>query len=313
MGISIREYQVAMETFGAKRLPDVEGTRYKYLVPHFEVSGAEFIHSGSYYIVNSVPDSIMSKAMVELNEEHPGGKNFWWGEIHSVMGLLTVACMLENKYTKELVEELTNKTFMALLDIEFIREQSKSCCKKFEYPPMSENKTKLMTELLELVDEFDRTVNPYADSDIKVKEPKTYFDKVSIAVSQRQYSGVLNLETNAIELRYSVGGTGVDWSYSMAANNEAPKAGYTIINHYYDTYNNRNREMLYVRYTETGKYDDTPSHIDLRIDLESGNTWNNYEEKMAKPLTQKDLKNIIRHIKRMIKKAKSEIIDNMIE
>lgn len=313
MGISIREYQVAMETFGAKRLTDVEGTRYSYLVPRFVVSGAEFIHSGSYYIVNSVPDSIMSRAMAELNEEHPGGKNFWWGEIHSVMGLLTVACMLENKYTKDLVEELTNKTFMTLLDAEFIKEKSKSSCKTFEYPPMNENKAKLMTELLELLDEFDRIVNPFADSAIKIKEPRTYFDKVRIAVSQRQYSGVLNLETDAIELRYAVGGIGVDWSYSMAANNEAPKAGYTIINHYYDTYNKRNREMLYVRYTETDKHEDLPSNIDLRIDLESGYTWNNYEEKMAKPLNQKTLKTIIRHIKRMINKAKNEIVDNIVE
>ncbi len=314
MGISIREYQVAMETFGAKRLSDVEGTRYSYLVPRFEISGAEFIHSGSYYIVNSVPDSIMSKAMAELNEEHPGGKNFWWGEIHSVIGLLTVACMLENKYSKELVEELANKTFMTLLDTKFIKEKSKSCCKTFGYSSINENKVKLMAELLELVDEFDRTVNPYADSNIKIKEPRTFFDKVSIAVTQRQYSGVFNLETNAIALRYAVGGKGVDWTYSMSANNDPPKGGYTEINHYYENYGKRPpREMLYVRYTETDEYEDLPSDINLRIDLKSGNAWNTYQEYMAKPLTQKTLKKIIRHIKSMIKKAKSEIIDNMTE
>lgn len=313
MAISIREYKVAMETFGAKRLPDGEGSRYKFLVPRFEVSGYGFRHSGSYYIVQDVPGSIMRMAMAEFNEEYPGGKNFWYGEIHSVMGLLTVACMLENKYTRELVEELANETFKTLFDAEFIKEKSKSCCKTFIYPAMKENKAKLMDELLGLVDEFDRTVNPFADSDTTLREPRSYFDKVSIAVTQNQYSGTLNLDTNAIDLRYAVGGKGVDWSYSMTANNAVPKVGYTEINHYYENYGKRPaREILFVRYTESDDYDDLPGDIDLRIDLKSGIAWSTHAEETAKPLTQKILKNIIQHLKRMIKMAKCKITDNMI-
>lgn len=110
MGISIREFQVAMETCEATRLTDRKGSRYNISVPCFEVRGVEFLHSGSYYIVlrgNKVPEEIMNQAMAELGEKHPGGTNFWWGEIHSIRGILTLAAMLECRYSKKLIDELT--------------------------------------------------------------------------------------------------------------------------------------------------------------------------------------------------------------
>lgn len=88
MGITIREFQVAMETYGAERLSNCSGSRYSVSVPCFNVAGTKFFHSGSYYIVHrekDVPEEIMNRAMAEFGEKHPGGDHFWWGETHSII------------------------------------------------------------------------------------------------------------------------------------------------------------------------------------------------------------------------------------
>ena len=72
MGLSISEFRIAMETYGAKRLDDTRGTRYNVKVPCFSVGDVIFLHSGSYYIVNrgrEISDEIMKRAMAEFNEE----------------------------------------------------------------------------------------------------------------------------------------------------------------------------------------------------------------------------------------------------
>ena len=64
MGISIAEFRVAMETYGAKRLPDRAGSRTGTDVPCFAIGDVLFLHSGSYYIVqqgNNVPKEINTK------------------------------------------------------------------------------------------------------------------------------------------------------------------------------------------------------------------------------------------------------------
>lgn len=117
MGITIREFQAAMETYGAERLPNCKGSRYSVSVPCFNVAGTIFLHSGSYYIVQRgeiASEEVMNSAMAQLGEKHPGKDHFWWGEIHSIRGILTLAAMLDRKYSKELVDELTNETYKKL-------------------------------------------------------------------------------------------------------------------------------------------------------------------------------------------------------
>ena len=116
MGISIKEFQTAMETYGATRISDVKNN--DTLVPQFFVGDVVFQHSGSDYVFQDgreVPIEIMIKAMSELGEKYPYGENFRCGKILSVKGLLTLVSMFENRYSKKLVENLTRKTYQKLL------------------------------------------------------------------------------------------------------------------------------------------------------------------------------------------------------
>lgn len=316
MGISIREFQVAMETFGAKRISDGVGSRYRIPVPCFVVADFVFRHSGSYYIVHNISSTIIEKAMFELNEKHPGGNNFWYGEIHSVKGLLTVACMIEKRYTKEVLETLVNETYKKLLESELIRGVAKTSCKTYDFSVMKESKVMLMSELCRLLDEFDNIVNPFVNAEFSVKEPSSYIDRVGIEVVQNHPSARLCLYTNSFELRYVLNGSCVAWSYS-AVDNIGQPGGFTLINHYYDNNpmneNHNNEEIVYLRYTTSDDYEELPNDIDLRISLKTGMAWTTLHEEKSKLATQKEIKLMIRHLKKMIKKAKNDIGNYMIE
>ena len=52
MSITIREFHVAMETYGAERLSDYHVSGNSVLVPCFNVAGTYFCHSGTDYIVS---------------------------------------------------------------------------------------------------------------------------------------------------------------------------------------------------------------------------------------------------------------------
>ena len=150
MSITIREFIVAMETYGARRLNDsLSPVRHDILVPCFDISGTYFLHSGLYYIMrrgNHVPEKVMERAMSEFSEKHPGGDNFWNEEIHTIKGLLTLVAMLEGKYSKSLVEEMTNRTYKKLLNCSLIKNN---------YPlPFHENHAGKMDILYKTLDEY---------------------------------------------------------------------------------------------------------------------------------------------------------------
>ena len=316
MAISIHEFQVAMETFGAKRLQDRKGRRFNIFVPCFEIADYVFYHSGSYYIVHNAPDSFIDKAMKEFDEIIPGGYNFWYGEIHSVKGLLTVACMLENRYTKELIEELTSETYKKLFDSEFIRKSCKTSSQTHEFPFMKESKATLMLELCRLIDEYDNIVNPFTNPEYVFKPPREYTDKINIEVIQKEPFASVCLSTKLVELKYVLHGVSIDWSYT-ADSKVGQSSGFTFINHFYenDCRNGKqyDDEIVYLWYTLSDDYEEIHKDIDLRISLKTGLAWKTNEEEKAKIATQKEIKSMIRHLKRMIKNIKREIIDNMIE
>ncbi len=310
MGISITEFRVAMETYGAKRLPDQEGSRYNVLVPCFTVRDVQFLHSGSYYIVqrgSKVPKEIMDKAMAEFGEKHPGGDNFWWGETHSIKGILTLAAMIEGKYSKELIDELTNTTYKKLLECSPIHTN-------VEFPFRSNNSPK-MEELRKKLAEYSNIVNPFGNNTFNFKEPIEYLDRVKLSFKEGKHLGVdLTLNGKSSQAWYNDDFNG--WCYDTTIYiQKNRKNGYINLGHYYGNGNDHRvvDEVVRLYYKKDAeRYADHPDDIDLRISLKTGLAWKTYEEEQATPATDEQINIMIAYLNTSIRKIKKRIIRYMI-
>lgn len=312
MGITIREFQVAMETYGAERLSNCSGSRYSVSVPCFNVAGTNFLHSGSYYIVQRekrVSEEIMNRAMAAFGEKHPGGKNFWWGETHSIKGILTLAAMLDGKYSRELVDELTNETYKKLLDCASIKSN-------VEFPFHSTHSPK-MEELYRVLAEYSNIVNPFGNSELKIKDPIQYLDAVEVTLAMqegRKHYTMLNLSTNSSQSKFEDDENG--WFYDTFVPIQRNRInGYINMGHYYMNGSDGRTvdEVVRLDYkANRDNYDDHPDDIDLRISLKTGLAWKTYKEEQAELATDEQIGVMITHLKISIKKIKNKIVRNMI-
>lgn len=317
MGISFKEFETAMETYGATKVFGQVGSRYNVSVPCFNVAGINFLHSGSYYIVirgGKVPKGILNKARAKFGEKYPGGDNFWYGEIHSVRGILTLALMLEGKYTKEMVNKLTDETYKKLLSVPLIQRNTKVPLKKAVIQQKWE-------EFYKLVLEYDNVANPFCNNAYLLKNPSEYLDKVGISISFSEKNGIvdsvkLNLKTKNSSTNFDDNEKG--WYYHTNGWNDIEKgdeSGYTAMGHYYNNGLDKRPidEVVYLNYTTGGGYDERPGDIDLRISLMTGLAWRTYKEEDAAEVTDKQLEVMITHLKRSIERTKKIIIDEMIQ
>lgn len=305
-GITIVEFRVAMETYHARRLADCDGTRYSIRVPNFNVSGVDFIHSGSYYIVQRghvAPYTIMEQAMAELGEKYPGGKHFWYGEIHSVRGLLTLSAMLEGRYSKEMVDKLVNETYQKLLDLSFVKEHP-----VFPFHDMHSPK---METLFHLLTEYSNIVNPFADANLSLMEPIQYLDTVDISISDTPRLTMSN--STHIHTDFSIDSTG--WYYNTFLSLQKDrKEGSISMGHYYENGSNGQPidEVVHLFYNANlHKYFD-PDDIDLRISLKTGLAWKTYREEEATLATDEQIETMIFYLRTTIKKIKRKMIRKMI-
>lgn len=311
MSISIAEFRTALETYGAERLPDATGSRYNVPVPCFNVNGVIFKHSGSYYIVKrgeEVPDEVMDQAMAEFGEKHPGGRNFWWGEIHSVKGILTLASMLDGKYSKELVNELSNKTYKKLLECSLIQEN-------VDLPERVH--TPDMEKLFKAVDKFDKTVNPFM-ADFDMKDPEEYTDRVEVAVDTAVDDTLfasISIYGRSCQTDHDIDSDG--WYFTATANvQKNRKNGFITIGHFYNNGNDHRPvdECVWVHYkTKRHTYRSDPSDIHLTISLSTGLAWTDSDENHATPVTDEQLRIMIIHINEVIKKLHKRAIRYMID
>lgn len=311
MSITIREFQIAMETYGAKRLPNRSGSRFRISVPCFNVADTNFLHSGSYYIVQRgkrVPEEIMDRAMAEFGEEQPGEDHFWYGEIHSIKGLLTLSAMLDGKYSKDLVDELTNKTYKKLLDCSYIQSN-------VDFPFHSTHSPK-MEELYKLLAEYSNIVNPFGNNKFKLKEPIQYLDAVDVFFELQEgkkHYMMLTLSTNSFESIFADTENG--WFYDTFVPIQRKGIGGSIkMRHYYVNGSDGHPvdEAVYLKYKSNSYNLDNPDDIDLRISLKTGLAWKTYKEEQAELATDEQIEVMITHLKISIKKIKNKIVRNMI-
>lgn len=228
--------------------------------------------------------------MVEVGEKFPGGKNFWWGETHTVKGLLTLATMLDGNYSKKLVDELINVTYKKLLDCSSIQSNV-----AFPFHSTSPKMEKLYTQLTEYSD----LVNPYGNKEFKLKDPIQYLDTVDVTLAMQEgrnhYTGLI-LSTNSTEAMFKQDDK-EGWFYETFVPIQRKRmAGYVNIGHYY--LNGRDGrpvdEVVRLYYkANDGSYDEHPDDIDLRISLKTGLAWETYKEEQAEPATDEQIEIVI--------------------
>lgn len=308
MGISICEFRITMETLEAERLNDCVGSRYNLLVPQFEINGTHFFHSGSYYIVhqgNYISDDIMNRAMAELGETFPGGDNFWWGEVHSVVGLLTLGTMLRGDYSKELVKNLTNKVYKTILNFDLIRSNMKST---FALASPSGK----IQELHDLLKKYDDIVNPYGSGKYTFKEPIECLDKVNISIDACDNKlpnawANLGLKASSSNAHYNVSEGG--WCYRSVV--FLPKKGDIFIRHYFNNGNEQRPEDEVVSLTYHTQWRNIPRYLYLQISLKTGLSWKEDESKTIN-VTDEQIDFMIKNLKISIENLKKDIVDVLI-
>lgn len=308
MGISIYEFSVAMETLGAEYVGDVLGSRSRAPVPSYMVKNDIFSHSGSYYIVQgkyprTVGKALMDKAMAELGEEYPGKDNYWYNEIHSIKGILTLALMIENRYTKELAQQLISDIYKKLL----------STSSFLDKPELISKQVKLsgFDELYKALNDFDNLVNPLPSLNLKFKEPKQYLDMVRLNIWHSESGAcsiVFTSDKCSVEFikRVNEQGYSETWCYKINLKDELQ----TTIGHYFVKGHPRKadeEELFLQTYPK-----DRSKALDLRISLKTGLAWKTYEEPKAKRASELQIQCMSEHLYKCMEIAKKTIVDNMV-
>ncbi len=304
MGISISEFQIVMETLGAKKLSNRKGCdNCSILVPGFEIEGIEFFHSGSYYVVyhvNNLSYDVMSRAMTELGEVYPGGSNFWWWHIRSVKVMLTLATMLRGDYSKELVAELTNNVYKKLLECSLIKSNIELPFEHMNYSPK-------MRKLIKLLKEYRNIVNPFGNCNFKIKEPIEYWDKLQMQLLVPWEEGPkghshLRLQGTSFKTYCSINPEECIYKSFVSVQKDRQN-GYVYFYHYCCTKDVDGFVKL--------AYVTEKNSISLKINLQTGLAVREFYE--VEPATEEDINVIIYYLKLTIKSLKKRIIRSIVD
>lgn len=254
-------------------------------------------------------------AMAEFGETYPGGDNFWFGEIHSVKGLITIASILDGNYSKNLVNNITNETYKNLLKSPLLASIH---CNFFE---RSITKSKKMQTLCKLLEKYSNAVNPFGDESLTLKDPIKYFDKVDISFAEstkKNFYTRINLEGLSTSIRYDKDQNG--FSYQCYTRVQEQRKNKNVLISYYYTNGSDGYpvdKVIYLDYNiekrHNNLYATDPRDIDLRISLNSGYAWKTYYEDEALPASEEQLDIMIYYLRVCINKIQKQIIKYMID
>ena len=313
MCITIREFKVAMETYGAKRLSNVVGSTYNIPVPCFKVAGITFLHSGSNYVIHKedkVPKEIVKQAKEICGEKCSTVDNTGHNKIFSVREMLTMATMLDGKYSKEEVDNLMNETYKKLIG--YLTNKSNAEMQLYDYHLQK------LQKLYELVAEYKNLVNPYGNKDFTFKEPIQYLSSVNVSMDMQKGENrftALILYTKSSKAKFKKVEDG--WFYdTIVPIQKNHKNGYIHIWNYCEKgdYMNPVDEVIRLYYkADKNSYAGDPNDIDLSISLKTGLVWQNYRKDFATPATKEDIKIITSYLKSSIKKIRSKIDNKIVE
>ncbi|MBR1884613.1 MAG: hypothetical protein IJ809_06815 [Clostridia bacterium] len=311
MSISTREFSVTMEVLGANRLRDVIGTRFDILVPCFETSGVTFFHSGSYYILSeNLNESVLREAIGKVGEEKSGDKHFWFGEIHTITGLITLCLVLEKEYSKERFDEVINKVYSKLLDVESIKNYDLRTNVK-------DTKNIRLKLLLSLLREFDSYVNPYANKNLTLSSPSNYLEKLDVSFLsseekyEKNFSLIISSDNACTKFCYDVNEQYYKTEKYIKGKWKDVLVEYSIIH-----YTHNNEECVYLSVIDISgqslNLEDDKLDIDLRINLSTLKAWKTYHENEMQELTLKQINTVIHFVRKAIHYIKKNVINQMI-
>lgn len=308
MGISVQEFKVAMETFGAKRLNNQPDLKLHYLlVPCFEVQGVKFFYSELDCIVqwgDNASDEIFDQIIEKFGEQQSESENFRKGEIYSIKEIMTLATMLEGKYRKELVDKLIKETYKKLLACPLIQINVKTPFQKLPSPKMK--------ELRKMLIQYDKVVNPFSKGNYTGKELCKYLDKVEVKISFDEQYAMLALSCENISTMFSKAAKGV--KYQILDRNDSQQSEdnecISTMTHYYHNSGNGNpdEEVIYLSYIAGGKYQEGSEDIDLRISMKTGLAWRTYEEEKATLATDEQIATMITHLEKRVSWVKEKFL-----
>ena len=309
MGISTREFCIAMELLGATKLSDKFYPKHTTYVPCFQIGDAEFLHGGDGFVVQAnhkIPQELIIKAMSEFGETYPEGYNFRWDEIHSVEGILTLCTMLENRYNKELVQSLVDEIYNKII------AESQATTNKLQH-----FHTPKMDLVLALVEAYDNIVNPFGDASLTMKKASEYMKNIKVFFSvPDEDTTIVRMKNLNTQTEFSK--TDMNWHYTSMfwnTSNTTYDGGYTSIDHSFEISRNNKAisEYILLQYTSQDDYRDYPGDIFMRLDLKNATICRPYIDKEPHLAKDDELDLIIQHLQNTMSRLKQDILTYMVE
>ncbi len=264
--------------------------------PTFEIKGIYFRHSGKYFICTynkEIPVEIREKAKEILGDKGNRGVHFWYGEIHTVLGLVTVVTMINNNYTQEYVNSIIDKVYQKLFKAYVVN-------KKINFKT-SEYSIEKITVVLE---KFHRITNPLLSKELKLINPNLYENKLKLWYDLENTSyGCITLKTDEYFINFKR--KNKKWAFRYEDDENE-----SIITHYYDPKEYK-EEILFIRYYTKNENSDISTEYRLNLGLQTGSILDEDKKMNERLISQIEIDLVIQKIEQAIRNIEENIISQI--
>lgn len=292
MGITFKEFLVAMETFGAEKIHQLD-VENGVSLPAFFANDVIFVHCGDYCKILNIKNSPRAEKL--LNEK-----------IRSISSLFIILLILEEKYDEKLLHNLINQAYNELFKELKIKNNDIIHC--------DGNKFIGYYNLYKSLLKFDNIVNPYGNDTLRLEEPYKYLDKLKIGlyIEDDMKSNYQNVNISLVNDRTKIGfvNNKNGWYYYASTFNDlsiGKDSGYTAISHYF----NNGNDGLLIDEVVNLNYVSSKDDFKLSISLKYGLAWNSDNIKDMKPVKNIQVDCMIYHLERCICRVKEDILNHM--
>ena len=232
MGISVREFEVAMETLGGHQVTPKEDIFLG--VPHlrYEIDEIFFEHSGEecIFLIPSNPRAmeLLKLAKFQLNCTH-STVVMSSNKIYSIKELVILGLIISHKYSSLNLKKYLNQTYEVLQRSPFLR---KSISNNYRGGLAYDS-----SEVYRLVDNFDKSINPFLGYK-KTKKASSYLGNLEVNFKFNNHSSKsdfsLCLAGKISSAEYTLKGNTISY-YAEFLNDLTGESytGYTSVEHRY--------------------------------------------------------------------------------